>query len=153
MYQKQHFSYRDPMSEPQKITRDYALANRLVFTPSSPDEAIAIQERIFAMGFKWANGVTEVQNVNECVQTGMLLDHGELYYHPSKSDRNIPCTIHQLDESYMPPLERKMTEMFNTLMARMDTLQEQMDRIERRLGPETIEKSVPKLRPPGQGHM
>lgn len=141
------------MSEPQKITPAYARANRLVFAPASVDEAIAIQTRIFAMGFHWANGGTDVEKVNECVQTGILLDHGELYYNPTKNDRNIPCTIHQLDENYMPPLERKMTDMFNTLMARMDDLQAQMDRIEKRFEPETLQKPAHKLRPSGKGHM
>ena len=141
------------MSEPQKITRAFALANRLVFAPASVDEAIAIQERIFAMGFKWADGETAVQKVNECVQKGVLLDHGVMYYDPTKSAHNIPCTVHQLDENYMPPLERKMTDMFNTLMARMDELQAQMDRIEKRFEPEALEKPAPKLRPPGQGKM
>lgn len=141
------------MSEPQKITREYALANRLVFAPASADEAIVIQERIFAMGFKWADGVTDVKKVNECVEKGMLLDHGEMYYDPTKSAHNIPCTVHQLDENYMPPLERKMTEMFNTLMARMDDLQAQMDRIEKRFEPETLKKPVRKLRPHGKGNM
>ena len=141
------------MSEPQKITRAYALANRLVFAPASADEAIVIQERLFAMGFKWADGKSDVTKVNECVQTGILLEYGELYYNPSKNDRNIPCTVHQLDENYMPPLERKMTDMFNTLMARMDDLQAQMDRIEKRFEPETLKKPGRKLRPPGQGNM
>lgn len=141
------------MSEPQKITRAYALANRLVFAPASADEAVTIQVRIFAMGFKWANGDTDVDKVNECVEKGMLLDHGKLFYNPSKSERNISCIVHQLDENYMPPLERKMTDMFNTLMARMDDLQAQMDRIERRLDPETIQKSAPKLRAPGKRSM
>jgi len=141
------------MPEPQKITRAYALANRLVFAPETAEEAVVIQECLFAMGFKWAGGATEVQKVNECVQTGILLDYGELYYNPAKSDRNVPCTVHQLDENYMPPLERKMTEMFNTLMARMDDLQAQMDRIEKRFEPETLKKPVRRLRPPGQGNM
>ena len=105
------------------------------------------------MGFKWSDGTKDVQYVNECVQKGILLDHGELYYNPSKSDRNILCTVQQLDENYMPPLERKVTDMFNTLMARMDALQAQMDRIEKRFEPEALEKPAPKLRPPGQGNM
>jgi len=141
------------MSEPQKITRAYALTHRLVFAPAAPEEAIAIQERVFAMGFKWSDGTTDVVKVNECVRTGILLDHGKMYYNPSKNESNIPCTVHQLDESDMPLPARKMADMFNTLMTRLDALQEQMDRIERRLGPETIQKSAPKMRPPGKGGM
>lgn len=139
------------MFEPEKITREYALANRLIFYPATEDEAYAIQKRIFALGFAWADGKHEVRHLTECVRTGILLDHGDLYYHPAKNDRNITCSIHQLDEDYMPPAERKMQEMFNTLMARMDDLQEQMNRIESRVSPQSLDKAPRKFPTPQNG--
>lgn len=139
------------MSEPEKITREYALANRLVFYPATEDEAAAIQRRIFAMGFAWADERRVVRHLADCVRKGILLDHGELYYSPTKSDRNITCSIRQLDEDYMPKTERRMQEMFNILMARMDDLQEQMNRIEARLSPESLDKPARRLPSPKNG--
>src|SRR5690606_1338530 len=119
--------------------------------PEVPDEAITIQERILAMGFKWADGAESVQKVNESVQKGLLLDHGKLYYHPSKSDKNTLCTVHQLDEDYLSPSDRRMQDMFNALMARMDDLQAQMDRIEARVSPANLDKPSRKFPAPKNG--
>jgi hypothetical protein len=138
------------MPDASKITREYALGHRLVFFPKSTEEAQAIQEAIFKMGFYWADGDKEVKKLPECVDKGILLDHGKLYYHPTKSSANIVCQTEMLDENYLPPAEKRMQEMFNTLMARIDDLSEQIARIEKQVGPDELQK--PRKPPPlGKG--
>lgn len=140
------------MSDTPKITPEYALGHKLVFFPKSTDEAQAIQEAIFKMGFSWADDDKGVKKLQECVDKGILLDHGKLYYHPSKSSANIVCQTEMLDENYLPPAEKRMQEMFNTLMARMDQLSEQIARIEKQIGPDALQKPRNLPPPRGKGH-
>jgi|GEM_PF-2623156 len=137
------------MSDAPKITREYALGHRLVFYPKSTDEARTIQEAIFKMGFGWSDNDKAAKNLQDCVDTGILLDHGKLYYNPTKSSANIVCQTEMLDENYLPPVEKRMQEMFNILMMRIDDLSEQIARIEKQISPDTLEK--PKRKAPHLG--
>jgi hypothetical protein len=78
-----------------KITKELCENETLVFYPETAEEAAFIQNKLFEMGFKCGkSGDTRIQNLELCVEKGMVLKNGGLYANPTEESRNncIICT-------------------------------------------------------------
>jgi hypothetical protein len=112
------------------VTKALCHSARLVFRPKTEEEAIFIQERLFALGVAWGDGRTYVSEVAGCVANGMLVDHGKLYYNPPDDAKNIHCRADQLDSNYVPPDKAFLLEQFNKVHARLDAIEKRLDALE-----------------------
>ncbi|MEZ0261107.1 MAG: hypothetical protein ACAH80_08860 [Alphaproteobacteria bacterium] len=125
------------------ITRALCHSARLVFSPKTEEEAIFIQERLFAMGCAWGDGRTNVSEVASCVAKGILVDHGKIYYNPNSDPKNILCRTDQLDSNYVPPDKAFLIEQFNKVHARLEAIEKRLKVLEE---PEPLDK-LPLKRP------
>ena len=135
----------------QKITREFCKGKTLIFYPQTQEEAAFIQRRIFALGFKWPSGSTEVGKLADCVSHGILLNAGSVLYHSPAStnlDVGLLCTSAQFDENHLPPEQVFIREQFNKLAARIEEIAKDVAEIKKELQPARLDK--PLLKNPGQ---
>ena len=69
-----------------KIDRNFCINKALIFYPKTVEEARFIQERIFHMGFSWADGSMNVKFLTQSIDMGILPC---LYYCPAWSTDGI----------------------------------------------------------------
>ena len=127
------------------ITKESATGRKLIFFPQSKEECRQLQERLFELGFIWADGCRGIQNVSACVQNGLVLMNDRIFFRsPGDTQAFTPCSIEQVLPSYMPPDQRMMLDLFNRLSAKVDALAEKVDRIHNELVPD-IDETKPGL--------
>jgi hypothetical protein len=88
----------------EKITREFCKNKNLIFYPKTEEEAAFIQRKIFDMGYDWINPHEErgVIRTKKCVEMGMTLWNGDLYYNVRESDKRgggLLCTSGQFEEA------------------------------------------------------
>ncbi len=122
-----------------KITKELCQNNVLLFYPQTTDEAEFIQRKIFDLGFAWSYG-SKVDNLDECVSGGMVLDHGTLYYSPDNvsKEKGLLCTSSQLDENYIAP--PTLEQQVKALAEEVTVLHATIDAIYEAIAPKTLDK-------------
>ncbi len=92
------------MKNDQLLTYDSCRKNKLNFLPRTIEEARGIQSCLFELGFEWADHVVTICHLNDCVDGGMLLEKGKLYYNLTSESRRdgLLCTLNQF-ETPLPP--------------------------------------------------
>lgn len=132
----------------EKITREFCQGNRLLFFPRKDDDAICIQQKFFAMGYKWGDGDGSVGNVALCVEKGMVLSEGKFYTSPNSESlqRGFLCTVDQFDDTYKTDREL-LLELFNRLAA----IEKQQAEILAELRPQQLDKPILGKKEPGAG--
>jgi hypothetical protein len=134
-----------------RITLQSAAGLELIFHPKSDEECAHLQERLFALGFRWSNGEKNVQNIAQCVQGGLVLLDGKIYFSMDGSERQfISCSIDQVDPGYVPPEQQFLVEMFTRLSAKVDALSDKVDRLYDELHVD-VGETKPGLRPRTRG--
>jgi len=142
----------------EKVTREMAAQNTLLFLPETEKQAAYVQQRLFAMGFIWANEVSSVQNLKECTANGIVLQNQRIYYLGSKdaAEGYKLCSLAQLAADYVPPRVApapppvdKLMQMFSEVTARLSAIEGRLSKIEERLAPEEPSRlQKPTLRAP-----
>lgn len=121
---------------PYKLTAGDCQSQKLLFYPRSLEEAAAIQRGLFRLGIGWGQGA-KVQALAECVQKGMIVLEGRLFYNPSAENRSEGkvCTLDQLPRTAPVDVMQYLQgddlqrEIFNRLSARMDKLEQMVAEI------------------------
>jgi hypothetical protein len=131
----------------EKITREFASQNDLLFLPADAAEAIFVQQSLFDMGIRWANGDGKVSNIDKSVANGLVLQNGRLYWRGEDDDAAgyLLCQAKQLRADYMPPQEKDIpaetvADMFREMMTRLTQVEEKLARLEREIVPQEIAK-------------
>ena len=126
----------------ERITRSSAAGRRLIFHPADADECAALQKKLFKLGFNWVNGGRQVDQIGQCVATGLVLMDGKIYYRsPTDTTEYAVCTMGQVDPEYISADQRLMRELFDKLSAKVDALEKKVDRIYDELRPADIGKT------------
>jgi hypothetical protein len=142
----------------EKVTREMAAQNTLLFLPENDQQSTYVQKRLFEMGFIWANDVKTVQHLKESTANGIVLK-GQRIYYLSEEDTAKGyklCALAQLDANYIappdvaaPPPPDRLVEMFTEVSARLLAIEDRLAKIEQHLGPDqptTLQK--PAIRRP-----
>jgi len=138
-----------------KINVETAKGRFLFFYPRTPEAAEDLLRKLRAAGFSPRAKSSTPLTPEGMIEKGVGVLDGEFFCAPNRSWNGAPlgnwlCTAEQLDAGYLPPDQRLMMDLFNRLNARIDELAEKIDRIERHVIPQDIEK--PGLRrPTGRG--
>lgn len=129
----------------EKVTREMAAQNTLLFLPENDQKSAYVQKRLFDMGFIWANDVKTVQNLKECTANGIVLKGQRIYYLGDEDTAKgyKLCSLAQLAADYAappaaavaPPPDR-LIEMFAEVTARLSAIENRLAKIEQHLGPE-----------------
>ena len=132
----------------QKITREFCQGKRLLFFPRTEDEAICIQRKFFALGYKWADGDGAVKRAELCVKKGMVLNDGQLYDSPGSESlqKGFLCTADQFDDAYKTDREL-LLDLFNRLAA----IEKQQAEILAELRPQQLDKPISGKKAAGAG--
>lgn len=140
-----------------KLSADFFRAHeRVVFQPKDARTAEEIQKRLFALGVYWGNErhAVAVQKVDECVQSGMTVWNGEIYYGVSTLNstavqaklEDLPPVAVQPPRPVMPAVAPPqtneelaravdgLTRRLAALEARFDTLERVEEKLDRLLG-------------------
>lgn len=99
----------------EKITKELAENNRLVFFPKNADEVQFIQLKLFSMGYSWA-GDCVIKRVKECVSAGLVADKDGFIMNGPFGDTTketaLRCFIDQFDDEYNThTLQRKISNL------------------------------------------
>lgn len=144
-----------------KVTAEFCKKHTLAFSPATAEETIFIQRKLFALGLRWASAQGKrITLIDECIDTGMLVSNGCIYYHPSNGDKEkaVFCTSAQFDEPFDPrapenafvlPEHRVFLRAFNELSERMAAMEQKLDRLCAAVEPQAIDK--PKSSPASLG--
>ncbi|MDP2206721.1 MAG: hypothetical protein Q8K65_10500 [Alphaproteobacteria bacterium] len=128
----------------EKVTREMAAQNTLLFLPETEKQATYVQQRLFALGFIWANDVKKVQSLEECTANGIVLKNQRIYYlgEDDEAKGYKLCALEQLAEDYIapaaltPPSPDRLMQMFSEVTARLSAIENRLSKIEERLAPE-----------------
>jgi len=138
---------------PEKVTREMAMQNTLLFLPENEEQATYVQKRLFALGFSWENGAMEflrakdgrtVRSLKECTESGIVLYHQRIYClgRGDSAKGYKLCDIRQLATDYVPPqdasapqLPDRLMQMFSEVTARLSAIEDRLSKIEERLAP------------------
>lgn len=144
----------------EKVTREMAVQNELLFLPQNSQQSAYIQKRLFEMGFIWANGSSSLQHDAECVSNGIVVKNQRIYYLGDEDDARgyKLCTMEQLSPQYQAPSAQKplpardeLKEMFRAISTRLAAIERRLSDIEEKLGPNQ-KSEKPKLNPPSKGN-
>lgn len=137
----------------EKVTREMAAQNTLLFLPENDQQAAYVQKRLFELGFIWANDAKTVQNHKECTANGIVLK-GQRIYYLGKEDTAKGyklCSLAQLAADYVAPRgaahpvaappssplpSDRLMEMFAGVTAWLSAIERRLAKIEQPLGPE-----------------
>jgi|GEM_PF-2632338 len=89
----------------EKVTREMAVQNELLFLPQNSQQSAYIQKRLFEMGFIWANGSSSLQHDAECVSNGIVVKNQRIYYLGMRMTR--AATSFARWSSYHPNIKRR----------------------------------------------
>ncbi len=134
------------------LTPEYCRRHRLIFYPKTMDEAIFIQERLSEFSIRWVSGEPVGNFARECVDKGMLVDNGALYYNPERKPGDVVCDSSQFDKKYIPPDRAFLLEQFNKMAEKIDALSSRVAELESKVGEmhgtlfPTVEDTKPALK-------
>jgi len=122
----------------EKVTREMAVQNTLLFLPETQKQAAYVQQRLFDLGFIWANDVKKIQHLEECTANGIVLKNKRIYYLGKDDDAEgyKLCSYAQLGQSYVapaaqvPPPPDRLIEMFSEVAARLSAIEDRLSKIE-----------------------
>lgn len=131
----------------EKVTRAFASQNDLLFLPADDAESAFVQQSLFDMGLRWANGGNKVDNLGETVANGLVVQDGKIFWRSDNDDAEgyLFCQSKQLRANYIPALEKDIpaetvADMFREMMARLTQVEEKLARLEREIVPQEIAK-------------
>lgn len=131
----------------EKVTRAFASQNDLLFLPADDAESAFVQQSLFDMGLRWANGGNQVTSLEETVANGIVVQNGKIYWRGDKDDASsyLFCQSKQLRANYIPALEKDIpaetvADMFREMMTRLTQVEEKLARLEREIAPQEIAK-------------
>ena len=137
----------------EKLAPEFCRNNNVIFYPKNKSEARSLQKALFEMGFAWSSGGQVVQCIDECIRNGLVIQNGNIYYKGSNDNAYyILCAVEQLDGNYITPERKFLLEQFGKINARLDALEEKIDRIGREVLPQEVDKPVPHSLPKGKGN-
>lgn len=122
-----------PQRNTSPLTFEFCHSHRLVFQPRTGEEALLIQQRLRDYGIIWANSDSVGSKIQECVEKGMAVESGKLYYNPTQSPDNILCSADQFDRNYIPEDRRFILEQFNKLAGRLDDIVTRLEALEKKV--------------------
>ena len=122
-----------PQQNTSPLTFDFCHSHRLVFHPRTVTEAMVIQQRLANFGIRWTNNDPVGSKLQECVDKGMAVDGGKLFYNPTQNPENLLCSVDQFDKDYVPEGQRFILEQFNKLAARLDGIVDRLERLEEKV--------------------
>lgn len=141
----------------EKVTREMASQNDLLFLPENEKQAVYVQKRLLEMGFIWANKVRGIQCVDECVANGIVLKGQRIYFLSTedKAEGYKFCRLEQLDPGYVAPRKAPaplpqdtVIEMFRQVSDRLTAIEKRLTDIESQLAPKKQDKPLRRPQPP-----
>jgi hypothetical protein len=123
-----------PTHNRSKLTPEFCRKHRLLFYPRTTEDAVFIQERLADFGIHWVGGAGPGSHARECVDKGMLVDGGELYYNPQAKSDDILCDATQFDKNFLPPDRAFLLEQFNKLAEKIDAQSARIAELEKKVG-------------------
>lgn len=121
-----------------KLSADFIRANNVTFAPATSTEATAIQKWLFRHGIKWADSKDTVSYIKECMQHGMVVQSGKIYWN-NGGVSGLPATIGDLDKSFKTPEEKTQTKI-DRLEREVKALHAKIDLLVTMLTPANLEK-------------
>ena len=139
-----------------KISPEVSEGKFLFFYPADVDEAKHLIGKLRDAGFKMREKSSTIMSPENMVAQGVGVINGEYFCNPNESWKGAPlgnwrCKMDQIDSDYLPPDQRMMMDLFNKMTARIEALAEKIDRIEKQVCPQEIDKkpATPQLKPKG----
>ena len=123
-----------------KLTAEFLKSHNVNFKPKSAKEVEFLQRRFFAMGIKWASeGDKVVRNIDRCLQDGLNVDNGRLYYGNDTNKTYYTATAAHLSKE-LPREYWTVEDRVDHLEKKVDGLTERLDRILAILEPKQLQK-------------
>lgn len=115
---------------------------RVLFTPKDTDESGVLQEALLGFGIIWADGHAHVKNLHETVRYGLVVMDGKIYYR-SEGDTVAydTASVDQVRKDYVTEERRFLLDQFAKVHARLDKMEERLQRIEDTLAPPPLDKT------------
>ncbi len=138
------------MSGETHLSRSDMIGKKLIFFPSSEEEATALQQKLIDMGIPWSHGPKSVTNIENTMQFGLVVMDDKLYYangdkNGDKSGYTSTSTRRILGE-FISPEKKFLIEQFEKINKRLDALERRVDEIHEAVYPKFDKKPV--LKPP-----
>ena len=126
----------------EKITPALIRSSRLVFQPGTADESTYIQQQLFALGAIWASDFGQkVSKVPESVSSGLLVDHGTIYFGTDSNVENRLATLAQFEGGYLTPEQKFLKEQFDKVHARLDAMDKKIEALQDAVLPKDLGKA------------
>lgn len=128
-----------------KISIDNAQGKFLLFFPKTTGESEELVSKLQDAGFKARAKSSTPLTPEKIIESGIGVVNGEFFCGPNRDWNGAPlgswlCKTEQIDSDYLPPVQRMILDLFNQMSARIDALTEKIDRIEKQICPQDIEK-------------
>lgn len=132
-----------------KITKEFCWKNNLIFFPETEAEAGFIQQKLFDMGYAWSSGSTEIDNISDSLQMGIVLLNSKIYTRGESDTRDYRvCKSSQLGsvEEFMTPVEQvTLREEFNELATIVREMSKKVDEMYAVVMTQQPKKTPPKI--------
>lgn len=123
------------------ITNSNIRRLKVLFSPKDTEESAYVQERLFALGIKWADGVGNVSHLDETVSKGIVVMDGAIYYRSDGDTVQYDTALtEQLGSSYVSEERRFLMNEFARIHARLDRIEAKVDRMHDEIFPPAIDK-------------
>lgn len=107
----------------------------ILFRPPSPFDAARVQQMLFHYGYIWADGDLRATALEKCVERGIVVSGGRFWF---PGENHKPDAVLMTPKEFIiaiergdivPPAEARTGDAFNALAARVDTLEQKLDRV------------------------